>query len=73
MAELSKHYEHSERNYPRALEIIEAALRFEDRPEMRRREQRLKLRMERDRARGCGLTPQPVGVPPGTFIQKRVT
>jgi hypothetical protein len=45
--ELAKHYEHRERNYAMALEMTRAALGFEDNPQIRRREQRLKGRVER--------------------------
>ena len=42
---LAKHYEHRERNYAMALEMTRSALTIEDRPEMRRREERLKARI----------------------------
>jgi uncharacterized protein YprB with RNaseH-like and TPR domain len=48
-AELAKHYEHRERNYAMALEMTLSALAIEDTPEIRRREQRLKLRITRTR------------------------
>jgi uncharacterized protein YprB with RNaseH-like and TPR domain len=51
LEELAKHYEHRERNYPRALEMTRIALSFEDTPEVRRREQRLKARILRPRTR----------------------
>ncbi len=44
---LAKHYEHRERNYAMALEMTRSALALEDRPEIRRREERLKVRMAR--------------------------
>jgi uncharacterized protein len=42
---LAKHYEHRERNYAMALEMTRSALALEDRPEIRRREERLKARL----------------------------
>jgi uncharacterized protein YprB with RNaseH-like and TPR domain len=42
---LAKHYEHRERNYAMALEMTRSALAEEDSPEIRKREQRLKLRV----------------------------
>jgi tetratricopeptide (TPR) repeat protein len=45
--ELAKHYEHREKNYSMALDMTLEALRHQDTPEIRRREQRLKLRMDR--------------------------
>ncbi|MBZ5728123.1 MAG: ribonuclease H-like domain-containing protein [Acidobacteriia bacterium] len=45
--ELAKHYEHGERNYAMALEMTRGALEIADTPAVRRREQRLKKRMER--------------------------
>jgi uncharacterized protein YprB with RNaseH-like and TPR domain len=42
---LAKHYEHRERNYAMALEMTRHALALEDRPEIRRREERLKARL----------------------------
>jgi hypothetical protein len=42
---LAKHYEHRERNYAMALEMTRSALDLEDSPEIRRREERLKLRV----------------------------
>jgi uncharacterized protein YprB with RNaseH-like and TPR domain len=47
LEELAKHYEHTERNYAMALEMTRSALKFEDTPGIRRREERLKARMER--------------------------
>jgi len=44
---LAKHYEHRERNYAMALEMVRAALGLEDSPAIRRREMRLKGRLER--------------------------
>ena len=49
MEELAKHYEHRERNFAMALEMTRGAIKLEDTPEMRRREQRLRLRVERMR------------------------
>jgi uncharacterized protein len=42
---LAKHYEHRERNYAMALEMTRTALALEDTPEIRRREERLKIRV----------------------------
>ena len=53
--ELAKHYEHREKNYSMALEMTMEALRHEDTPGIRRREQRLKLRVDRPRARRLAL------------------
>ncbi len=44
---LAKHYEHKERNYAMALEMTRGALDIEDTPVFRRRETRLKLKLER--------------------------
>ena len=44
---LAKHYEHRERNYPMALEMTRTARELEDTPAIRRREMRLKTRLER--------------------------
>ena len=44
---LAKDYEHRQRNYAMALEMTLTALALEDTPEMRRREQRLKVRLAR--------------------------
>jgi len=52
---LAKHYEHRERNYAMALEMTRSALALSDTPEFRRREQRLKERMDRPRARRLEL------------------
>jgi uncharacterized protein YprB with RNaseH-like and TPR domain len=49
LAELAKHYEHHERNYSMALEMTRAALGFDESPELRRREERLQLRLENPR------------------------
>jgi hypothetical protein len=48
-AELAKHYEHREKNYVMALEMTRSAIAIEDTPEIRRREQRLRTRIERPR------------------------
>jgi uncharacterized protein YprB with RNaseH-like and TPR domain len=50
LEELAKHYEHHERNYARALEMTRTALDFEDSAEIRRRERRLKARIDRPRS-----------------------
>ncbi len=42
---LAKHYEHRERNYAMALEMTRTARALEDTPEIRRREERLKVRV----------------------------
>jgi len=55
LEELAKHYEHSERNYAMALEMTRTALEFEDTPAIRRREYRLKTRLDRPRARKLAL------------------
>jgi len=44
---LAKHYEHRERNYAMALEMTRSARELEDSPAIRRRETRLKSRVER--------------------------
>jgi hypothetical protein len=44
---LAKHYEHRERNYAMALEMTRTALALEDSAGIRRREMRLKTRLER--------------------------
>ena len=45
--EISKHYEHREKNYAMALEMVRNALALCDTPEIRRREERLKARIAR--------------------------
>jgi hypothetical protein len=45
LQELAKHYEHREKNYTMALEMTRSALALEDTPEIRRREERLKVRV----------------------------
>jgi hypothetical protein len=45
LAELAKHYEHNERSYSMALEMTREALALEDSAELRRREERLKVRL----------------------------
>jgi uncharacterized protein YprB with RNaseH-like and TPR domain len=55
MEELAKHYEHRERNYAMALEMTRSALAMEDTPGIRRREQRLRLRVERKRTAKLAL------------------
>jgi hypothetical protein len=55
LEELAKHYEHREKNYAMALEMTLQALAFEDTPEIRRRELRLKTRLDRPRARRLAL------------------
>jgi uncharacterized protein YprB with RNaseH-like and TPR domain len=44
---LAKHYEHRERNYAMALEMARSARELEDTPAIRRRELRLKTRLQR--------------------------
>jgi hypothetical protein len=53
--QLAKHYEHREKNYAMALDMTLQALAFEDTPQIRRREQRLKARLDRPRARRLAL------------------
>jgi len=53
--EIAKHYEHREKNYAMALEMTRNALQFEDTPEIRRREDRLKARLARPRSRRLAL------------------
>ena len=55
LEELAKHYEHRERNYAMALEMTRSALAIADTPEIRRREERLKARVERPRPRRLAL------------------
>jgi uncharacterized protein YprB with RNaseH-like and TPR domain len=52
---LTKHYEHRERNYAMALEMTRSALALEDTPENRRREERLKARVNRPQCRRLEL------------------
>ena len=52
---LAKHYEHRERNYAMALEMTRSALEISDTPDIRRREARLKSRIERPRSRRLAL------------------
>jgi uncharacterized protein len=52
---LAKHYEHRERNYTMALEMTRRALALAETPGLRRREQRLKSRIESPRARRLDL------------------
>jgi len=49
LEELAKHYEHRERNYSMALEMTRSALAISDTPDIRRREARLKSRIDRPR------------------------
>ena len=49
LEELAKHYEHREKNYAMALEMTRSALALEDTAEIRRRETRLKTRVEKHR------------------------
>src|SRR4029079_14643347 len=44
---LAKHYEHRERNYAMALEMTRTSLAIEHTPVIRRREDRLRAKMER--------------------------
>ena len=55
LEELAKHYEHRERNYPMALEMTRAALAVEDSPQIRRRVERLKARVDRSGSRRLAL------------------
>ena len=52
---LAKHYEHRERNHAMALEMTRSAIELEETPELKRREQRLRQRLEKRRNRlpGC--------------------
>ena len=45
LEELAKHFEHREKDQVRALELTREALQYEDSPELRRREQRLRRRL----------------------------
>jgi uncharacterized protein YprB with RNaseH-like and TPR domain len=49
LEELSKHYEHSERNYAMALEMAKTAQRIADSPALTRRAQRLSAKLEKSR------------------------
>jgi hypothetical protein len=49
LEELAKHYEHREKNYAMALEMTRSVLALEDTPGIRRRETRLKSRMQKRR------------------------
>jgi len=51
LEEVAKHYEHRERNYAMALETTRSALVLEDTSALRRREERLKARIETPRQR----------------------
>ena len=53
--EIAKHYEHREKNYAMALEMTRNALLFEDTPEIRRREERLRVRLAKPRSRRLAL------------------
>src|ERR1019366_8789652 len=55
LEELAKHYEHRARDYTAALEMASRALAIEDTPEMRRRAERLKGKMDRPRSRHLAL------------------
>ncbi len=55
LEELAKHYEHRERNYALALEMVRRALGLEDTPEMRHRERRLENRLAAPRSRRLPL------------------
>ena len=57
LEELAKYYERRERNYSMALEMTRTALGHEDTEPMRRREQRLKTRLESP-SRALKLTPR---------------
>jgi uncharacterized protein YprB with RNaseH-like and TPR domain len=51
LEEVAKYYEHTEKNYPMALEVTRSALDFEDTAELRRREERLAKRASGPRSR----------------------
>jgi len=53
---LAKHYEHRERNYAMALELTRSALAIADTPQARRREERLRKRLDSPRARKLALS-----------------
>jgi len=53
--EIAKHYEHREKNYAMALEMTRNALQWEDTPEIRKREDRLKARLAKPRSRRLAL------------------
>jgi tetratricopeptide (TPR) repeat protein len=53
--EIAKHYEHREKNYAMALEMTRNALLFEDTPGIRRREERLRIRLAKPRSRRLAL------------------
>ncbi len=55
LEEMAKHYEHRELDYAAALEMTSRALAIEDTPELRRREERLKGRVDRRRPRRLAL------------------
>jgi len=55
LEELAKHYEHRERNYSMALEMTRSALKISDTPDIRRREARLKGRVDRRQTPRLGL------------------
>lgn len=55
LEELAKHYEHRERNYAMALEMTRSALAFEDTPAIRKREERLKARLNKPRSARLAL------------------
>lgn len=49
LEELAKHYEHRERNFSMALEMVRTAQQVEDTPELRRRAERLGKKLEKAR------------------------
>ena len=55
LEELAKHQEHAEKNAAQALEFTLTALQFDDTPELRRREQRLRQKASRPRAGRLGV------------------
>jgi len=55
LEELAKHYEHRERNYSMALEMTRSALAISETPDIRRREARLKSRIDRPRTSRLAL------------------
>jgi tetratricopeptide (TPR) repeat protein len=52
---LAKHYEHGERNYGMALEMTRGALALGETPQLKRREERLRKRIETRRTRSLPL------------------
>ena len=50
LEELAKHYEHRERNFPMALEMVRTAEQLENSPSLRRRAERIGRKLEKARA-----------------------